>query len=255
MLDIVGVAFLVLWLLVAALFSYSAYWAFNIRRALMHYLYKRQALWAGLMASYFVALATFLTIVIAFNINLLAVNISGGFLIASGFVVIFLWIDSTISVARRSDPLYRDSLKWSKLRYLFGAVTVFGAIGAVLNAIYSGLAAAAPFGGALFFGAIALFLSAARSGDPTLRRHLKWTGLCIFLLWLSSQLVNVLEKIITDTTLSQAITFSLVALGALALYKSTRSLARVEHLPTIGATPSQISGSSLTSSASSAPQS
>ena len=230
--SLVATTFFIAWLLVAALFLYSAYWAFVIRRALMHRLYKRQALWVGSMAVYFVALSSFLTVVIEYNINVLAVNASGGLLIASGFVVLFLWIDSTIRVARRSDPLYRDSFRWSKLRYFWGIVTTFGAVGAVFDAINSGLAAAAPFGGALLFGAIALLLTGSRSGDPTLKTHLKWTGLCIFLLWLSSQLVDVLSKILLDADLAQAITFGLVALGAYALYRSARSLAPIGHLPT-----------------------
>lgn len=231
MFSLVASIFFIAWLLVAALFLYSAYWAFVIRRVLMHRLYKRQALWVGSMALYFVALSSFLTVVIEYNINVLAVNIFGGLLIASGFVVLFLWIDSTVRVARRSDPLYRDTFRWSKLRYFLGIVTAFGAFDAVFNAIGSGLAAAAPFGGALLFGAIALLLTGSRSGDPTLKTHLKWTGLCIFLLWLSSQLVDVLSNVLSDADLAQAITFSLVAIGAYALYRSAKSLAPIGHLP------------------------
>ncbi|HZY94736.1 MAG TPA: hypothetical protein VFE98_07780 [Candidatus Bathyarchaeia archaeon] len=164
MLSSLSIIFLSLWLVVAGLFSYSAYWAFVTRRALQHGLYRRQALWVGWMAVYFVALTTVLSLLLTFQINVLSINILGGALIGAGFVVMFLWIDSTIRVARRSDPLSRDALRWSKLRYLWGFITVGGAIGAVATAINSGISIVAPFGGALFFGAVALLVSARRSG-------------------------------------------------------------------------------------------
>lgn len=51
----VSIIFFILWVLVVALFSYAAYWAFIIRKALATGLYRRQALWAGVMGLYFVA--------------------------------------------------------------------------------------------------------------------------------------------------------------------------------------------------------
>src|SRR6266436_571946 len=113
MLDSVSIIFFTLWVLVVALFSYAAYWAFIIRKALVTGLYRRQALWAGTMGLYFVALSTFLTIALSFNLTTLLVNILGGLLISSGFIVLFAWIDSTVRVARRSDPLLRDTFRWS----------------------------------------------------------------------------------------------------------------------------------------------
>src|SRR2546428_11295079 len=156
MLDDFAILFLALWFIVVAIFGYSAYWAFALRRVLMQHLYRRQASWVGWMAIYFVVISTFLTLALSFNVNLLPINILGGLLISSGFIVLFFWIDSTIRVARRSDPLLRDTLRWSRLRYFIGFVTVFGAISALLTSINSGFALVAPFGGALLFGAIAL---------------------------------------------------------------------------------------------------
>ena len=231
MFDSVSIIFFILWVLVVGLFSYAAYWAFIIRKALATGLYRKQALWAGTMGLYFVALSTFLTIALSFNLTALSVNILGGLLISSGFVVLFAWIDSTVRVARRSDPLLRDTLRWSRLRYFIGLVTLFGAISAVLTSINSGFALVAPFGGALFFGAIALLISARRSGDTTLRRHLKWMGLAIAMLWLASQLSGVLFRIFPAGSLaSEAITYSLVAVGGFCLYRSARSLVPLGHL-------------------------
>lgn len=225
MLDSVSIIFFILWVLVVVLFSYAAYWAFIIRKALVTGLYRRQALWAGTMGLYFVALSTFLTVALSFNLTALSVNILGGLLISSGFIVLFAWIDSTVRVARRSDPLLRDTLRWSRLRYFIGFVTIGGAISGLVTSINAGFALVAPFGGALFFGAIALLISATRSGDTTLRRHLKWMGLAITTLWLASQLTGVLLHFFPAGSLSaEAITYALVAAGGFFLYRSARSL-------------------------------
>lgn len=230
MLSETSILFIGLWLLVTALFLYSSYWAFSIRRVLVTSLYRREAQWIGGMGLFFVLLSAFLTIALSFQLNSLATNILGGLIIAGGFVLIFLWIDSTVLIARRSDPLFRDTLRWSKLRYLFWFVTLTGAIGTIISAIQSGLSTVAPYGGALFFGAVALLISARRSGDSTLRRHLKWTGLCVFLLWLGSQSQDPLSRIISDPYLVQSLIYPLVAAGAYSLYRSAKSLVPLGHL-------------------------
>jgi hypothetical protein len=231
MLDNVSIIFFILWVFVVLLFSYAAYWAFIIRKALATGLYRRQALWAGTMGLYFVALSTFLTIALSFNLTTLSVNTLGGLLISSGFIVIFAWIDSTVRVARRSDPLLRDTLRWSRLRYFIGFFTLGGAGSALITSINSGFSLVAPFGGAIFFGAIALLISATRSGDMTLRSHLKWMGLTIAMLWLASQLTGILLHIFPAGSLtSEAITYSLVAVGGFCLYRSARSLVPLGHL-------------------------
>ncbi len=238
-----GYLFLASWLFVTAIFLYSAYWSFMIRRALVTSLYRRQAFWVGGMGVYFVALSVFLAFALTLEITELSINILGGLIISSGFILIFLWIDSTVSIARRSDPLFRDTLRWSKLRYLFWLVTIGGAIGALFTSINSGFSTVAGFGGALFFGAVALLLSAKRSGDMTLRRHLTWTGLCIFLLWLSSQLQQPLSYHFADPFLVQSLTVPLVAAGAYSLYRSAKSLVPLGHLMSTDADAPSISTS------------
>ena len=225
-----GYVFLGLWLLVTALFLYSAYWSFTIRRALVTSLYRRQAFWVGGMGVYFVILSAFLAIALSLELSALPVNILGGLIISLGFILIFLWIDSTVRIARRSDPLFRDTLRWSRLRYLFWLVTVGGGVGAAFTSINSGFSTVAPFGGALLFGAVALLSSAKRSGDTTLRRHLRWTGLCIFLLWLGSQITQPLSYHIADPFLVESLTYPAVAAGAYCLYRSAKSLVPLAHL-------------------------
>lgn len=250
--DTLSFVFLTLWIVVVSIFGYSAYWAFIIRGALQQALYKKQALWVGGMAIYFVSLSSFLTLALTFNVNELSSNILGGALISSGFIIIFLWIDYTVRVARRSDPLGRDAIRWSKLRYLWGFFTVGGAIAALFDAITQGISSAAPFGGILFIGAIAIIISARRSSDPTLRRHLKWTGLCIFMLWLGSQVEQPLLRVLGDSALVESITFSFVAIGAYGLYRSAKSLVPMDRLskidtssPNLSMQPASFSGATV----------
>jgi len=184
------------------------------------------------MGVYFVALSSFLTLALSTGVSSLYVNVVGGLLIGSGFIVIFAWMDSTIRVARLSDPLFRDTLRWSKLRYFLGFGTVGGAIASVISAIMSGFSQVAPFGGALFLGAFALLLSASRSGDITLRKHLTWTGLCTFFLWLGSQVQMPLSRIqfLVQLNLPDVITYVFVAAGAYSLYRSAKSLVPLGHV-------------------------
>ncbi|MBO0887883.1 hypothetical protein J2P12_02150 [Candidatus Bathyarchaeota archaeon] len=244
MLSELSLVFFALWLGVVALFVYSAFWAFSIRRILVAGLYRRQAFWLGAMGVYFVSLSTFLSIALTLELSSLYVNILGAVIISAGFTLIFLWIDLTVRIARRSDPLFRDTLRWSKLRFLFWFVTIGGAIGAFFTSIGSGFAEATPFGGVLFFGAVALYKSARRSGDRTFRKHLSWTALCIFLLWLGSQIQEPLSHFVSDPYLTQSLTWPLVLAGAYSLYRSARSLVPMGHLksletnPTIGLQPS-----------------
>jgi hypothetical protein len=244
MLSELSLVFFALWLGVVTLFVYSAFWAFTIRKILVAGLYRRQAFWLGAMGIYFVALSAFLSVALTLKLSSFYANILGALIISAGFTLIFLWIDLTVRIARRSDPLFRDTLRWSKLRYLFWFVTIGGAVGAFFTSVSSGFAEATPFGGALLFGAIALYLSAKRSGDRTFRRHLSWTALCIFLLWLGSQLQEPLSHFVTDPYLTQSLTWPLVLGGAYSLYKSARSLVPMGHLKsletgsTVGAQPS-----------------
>ena len=97
---------------------YAAYWAFGIRRALAVNIYRSQALGIGLVAVSF-AILVFESVIRVFIIPLTQhysfISLVILFIV---FLVLFYWIDATMISARRSDPLLRDSLHWSKLRIL-----------------------------------------------------------------------------------------------------------------------------------------
>ncbi len=96
------------------IYSYAAYWAFSIRRALAVRLYRNQAFGIG-----FVVLALYLTIAVfglipttPLQLYAALTNLIFYFL----FFVMFYWLDVSILTAHRADPLLRDTLHWSKLR-------------------------------------------------------------------------------------------------------------------------------------------
>ena len=242
MLNDVSIISTALTIIIGAFFSYGAYWAFTIRRALMARLYRNQALWVGTGAVYFVALSAFITLALLFGASGVFVNLLAAAFIFLGFVVIFDWIDSTVRVARRSDPLLRDTLHWSKLRYFVGITST---IGLFFNVVFNVILTNSSFillgtpallgyvGTVLFLGALALLLSARRSGDLTLRRHLKWFGLGAALLWLSGQISSPWAKITGDSFLTPIVTYSLFAMAAYCLYRSAKSLVPLGRLTMI----------------------
>jgi hypothetical protein len=105
------VVFLVL---TAPIFSYAAYWAFSIRRALAVPLYRRQAFGIG-----FIVLAFWFAIgaLIVPTGGPLAVGVTlGTFSFYFLWITLFYWIDASVLASRRSDPLLRDTLFWSRIR-------------------------------------------------------------------------------------------------------------------------------------------
>jgi hypothetical protein len=250
---------------VAAVFIYGAYWAFVIRRALVGRIYRAQALWlgalfiAGLVASDGVLLPSgsnlFLTAFVRF--------------IAFGpwpILVVFAFLDSTIPLLRRSDPLLRSVLHWKKLRIGIWAVLAFSMVFAVYVSMYlpacfsiantpacissamsnSGwLGAILGFWGGYYWvdaslvlipGVTALLIGGRRSSDTVLRQSMKWLGLgllCVPGLVLVSLVEAILGVSYYDMIYSYGIVpWNVVAiLLGYALYRSARSLAPLNRLP------------------------
>ena len=199
------------------LFLYPAFWAFSIRRALAVRLYRNQALGIGLVC-------------VSFAISFLD-NTGVGYGIA--LLVIFYWIDASFLAARRSDPLLRDTLHWSKLRIIFWALSIFTVIPTAIYQILTGNGPSAPGNDLLGVIFIAFFIlipasgiglfavASRRSGDHALRRHLAWFGLFVL-----SQ-----SATITIALFGGGATYFLgFAVGGFCLYKSARSLVPLNRL-------------------------
>jgi hypothetical protein len=177
----------------------AAYWAFVLKGALRNRFSRSQALWLGIVCIFFIPLLPTPT-----STNPFIQLVIGIFYVGALPLVLLAWIDGTVRAARRSDPLFRDTLGWSKLRFVAWGATL------VVIALYFGLLVSemvtkAPVGilvGALIVvaylpafleGAPALLLAARRSKSEPRRTNLKWLGLFALFLLLA---------IITDLSLA-----------------------------------------------------
>ena len=222
----------------AAMALYAAYWAFDIRRATVGHIYRNQALWLGAL-SVIVLTAIIPTpttngaIVIAL-INLPVIILA---------LVLFAFVDATVPVARRSDPLLRDVIHWGKSRVLAWGVLILVEILGAYGQITSNNTGSGVVAGLLLLviiGVPPMLIGARRSMDPNLRESLKWFGLG--LLTLLGLLLVTLAEVAVNLPAPEPLNYSqipynLVALlFGYALYRSARSLAplsRIERNPSL----------------------
>jgi len=249
----------------AVVFIYGTYWAFAIRRALAGRIYRSQALWlgalfiAGLIASDGVLLPSSSNAILTAFVRFLAYG-------PWPILVVFAFLDSTVPVLRRSDPLLRSILHWKRLRIGIWTVLAFITIFAVYVSIYlpacfsiantpacissamnnsGSLGAVLGFWGGLYWvdaslvmilGAAALLIGARRSSDRVLRQSVLWLGvglLCVPGL----VLVSVVEGIMGVSYYDMIYSYGIVPWNAVAillgyaLYRSARSLAPLNRFP------------------------
>lgn len=227
-LALVGMGELVVW-------GYALYWAFDIRRALSSPVFRNQALGMGLLAAgwaAFLALGTFFIGSNGFNSGLPGV---AGFLsFVSAIVLTYYWFDASIIAAQRTDPFLRDTLRWRMARYpawmllilflsLIAAGTYSQQVAAfAFSPILSGVLLVLLVVVVLGLPGVTFAISVRNSRNPTLRRHLTWSGLGIggFLAMFS----------VGD----QILGFSAITLGYMVfgycLYRSAKSLAPMERM-------------------------
>ena len=168
-----------------------------------------------------------------------------GFLTNVAFaLVLFYWIDSSILVARRTDPLLRDTFAWRRLRFVFWALLLallalsFAPINSVFQGIFSSNGTL--FGYFLFFvvvisGSIILPIAAFRSKDTTLRRHLMWFGYFVGGVFFSSLPFLVQPGTIVPDPLPVSLTYLVAMFSAYCIYRSVRSLAPLNRLSLVEA--------------------
>ena len=93
------------------------YWAISISRALRVPLYRRQAFGVGfLVFAIWAVVAAFVLLgaIVSSPWEVFELFVAYYF----RFIVLFYWIDASILASRRSDPLLRDTLYWSKVRII-----------------------------------------------------------------------------------------------------------------------------------------
>lgn len=174
---------------------YGAYWAFAIRRAIFTGVYRSQALWIGFFSLYFIGYVSGL------DNGAPGVSLTFDLLVTAYYVVLslllFRLIDVDVNVARRSDPLLRDTLRWRTLRLIIWTIIMAASFLVFIVAASRDIGIAIPpliiaVSQALVYlpmaipGVIGLTIGARRSADQTLRRSLEWLGLFFVALLLTS---------------------------------------------------------------------
>jgi hypothetical protein len=227
---------------IATGFAYGAYWAYQIRSALVSPLYRNRALWVGAVGTFFalLVLSTILIGTFASTNRFLSLFQFG--LTNFGAILVFGWIDSNVRVARRSDPLQRNTLHWTKLRiFIWGILSIAlveGLVSAFISdinffeyhlsspAALGGAFLRSPFAPAAAFGIVALAVSRRRISDITLKRHIKWLVFFVLILVFATRLLEYPSSLSTVGFIGEL----LLACGAYSLYMAARSLSQLDHL-------------------------
>ena len=221
--------------------SYAAYWAFDIRRALAVRLYRSQALGIGLVSLSFAYLYSYLYVQNAApNLVSSLPSLEGDlivFLSFTPFLLTFYWTDSSVMAARRSDPLLREILGWRRVRLVLWPLVVIGFVAVQIPytqyaALTSSLLSVTPLLLSVFIplgcAAVYLPMSAFRSKDPTLRRHLLWFGIFAASILTTAIFFNIVQSF--AATISLAISLVTSVFGGYCLYRSARSLVPLNRI-------------------------
>lgn len=246
--SVVAVLYVLKFVSLATLF-YAAYWAFDIRHALAVRIYKNQILGVGLLSILFVY--TF------FISSIGAISGPYGSLIGilellfglAGILGVLYFVDASVLASRRLDPLLRDILCWSKVRYAFWAYEIFATFFTLLDAIFShaagtplflthivtyGYTISFPFVFLVpLFSFLVLIPVAIRAKDPQLREHFRWLGLMAVI-----ALVYLIPLGGPSTTPEGLLIGTIVVLIlGYCLYKSARSLVPLNRISQLDGRP------------------
>ena len=239
------------------LFLYTGYISLAIRGALSVRLFRQRALWVAAIGGYFAVFFVFVAALAYLGtVDPDVVRILTGVLAYAGGLAFFVWIDSTIRVARRSDPLKRDGLHWSLLRWFLGFLVIVGTyFGLIFNVSSVAFVQATPLYGpvglTLLLGGIALLRSATRSNDITLRQHLKWFGVFAILAWATTIVESdvFVKGLGADQGVLQAISYAVFVFSAYSLNRSARSLVPLSSMPASGPAEAQTLGTAAMATA------
>ncbi len=219
-------------------YMFVLYVALKVRQSLAVGSYKRHALGMGLIALIFAADQVRNSFPAMFTGIW---NYLGGLIGIAWVLVLLYWVDSSILAARRSDPLYRDTFHWSKLRWVAWVasvvVIIFGNVtGLVLSPASSStvvpVVQASPelnllLAVSFFLPAYIVVISAVvvipfaanRCKDLVFRKHLEW-----FFLFLAIQLIMSGGLGFLFQSLYIVIDGTALMVGLYPLYRSVKSL-------------------------------
>ena len=226
---------------VAALYAYGSYWAFRIREVLIDHLYRERAQRAGTAGIFFSVLAASYLLVLVVGPGNFYLTFAQYLVDDLAAIVTFAWVDSTVMMMRRLDPLRRDSLHWTRFRIVIWALviiaTVGGLVSALLGNLFASQATVSPTGGQgvlltgpfgfSWIGLIAIVRSWRRSKRMALRGHLKWFILYLLAIWIASAATG--GTYLASIPILGVVSALSLAIGAFFLYLSAKSLAPVSR--------------------------
>jgi len=216
-------------------YGYVAYTAIAISRAMSNRVYRNQALGLAAVTMIIVELAlwgVFGPSGILTGVANAAQLIGVWFAFFIGF---YYFIDVSIRAARPTDPLFRDTLHWTRVRvgfwvYVISAAIVFpiaaafdsynyGANGSSIPAFFQ---AGIPTLIIIISGAVVLPFAIRRSKDKVLRKQLSWFA--VYMAWLV--LLYFGGSIISffHVTVPIVVTLIIFLAGVYPLYRSATSL-------------------------------
>jgi len=231
----------------AVLYGYGSYWALRLRQALFDRLYRERALQVGTAAAFFTALAVsyfFIGVLGSDNFYLSFLQYLIDDLAA---IVTFAWVDSTLIMMRRLDPLRRNTLHWSRVRVVFWALVIISSIGGLVSVVITraiffsaegaqGVLLTGPFGFSTF-GFIAVLVNWKRSRPPMLRSHLRWFILYFLSIWIASAATG--GTYLASIPAFRTVSALALTVGGYFLYKAAKSLAPLNKLSSLDENPSK----------------
>jgi hypothetical protein len=175
------------------MFGYAEYWAYSIRQALAVKVYRHQAL--GIFLISINAMVVFVFFPLFAVTSLLVFFVIWQLSILTFNLAVFYWIDSSVLSARRSDPLLRNTLHWQSVRKAIWGIFVGLSVANYVAGIISQSLPSAGFLALVLIpapvillfvvGLVSLPISARRSMDMILRRHLKSFAVFLSALYLT----------------------------------------------------------------------
>jgi hypothetical protein len=240
------------------LYSYAIYWSFNIRHVLAVRLYRNQALGIGLVSlSFLIFLFAEIAIVNIYSSSSGPAFLPAWYPFAYSFsILVFYWIDASVLTARRSDPLLRYTLGWKQVRIVLWGISLISVAAVFAGLLYLAVTVGLPGNAPPNFpqpvqiiehvpfyvpsaaGAIYLPVTAFRSKDKTLRRHLMWFGWFLasqlaFIIIVSIPVSNVCHAtpcVSTIAAIRLYVSFVALSIGGYLLYRSTLSLVPLNRI-------------------------
>ncbi|MDA4123093.1 MAG: hypothetical protein OK456_07945 [Thaumarchaeota archaeon] len=218
----------------AAIYGYVAYSAFAISRTLSNGIYRRQAMGVAVVAIVILILGEGT----GFNSAsgpVSTVDFIAGFLsFYATFIGLYYWIDASIGAARLTDPLYRDTFHWTRLRLAFwayDAVALVFFLAAGILGVFDFTTAPPivlvfvliPLAIMIFGGAVVLPIAARRSKDRLMKKHLNWFAVYVIV-------VLGFVFVVGGTPLQSLL---VAAAGGYFLYRCVRSLVPLYKFKTV----------------------